>query len=165
MTLALEKPGKQALLPGASPVSGVVPPTHARFGEPGGNPINLDGRPRGSHSIRAKVRRKLRKGWENDKEAIDAGEEPLGDLARKYGDDLLDAVERLDTERIEAILKLIAEAEGKPKEIIEHQGGSTVTLALQTSSLPRMELCECCLAKLEERELIAAREALPPHAT
>ncbi len=131
-----------------------------QFGGPRGNPISRTGRPRG-FSVRAAWRRKLAKGWEKDTEA-ENDDEKLGTLARQLADDLATAIDAGDVQRVRAIVDAIAEAEGKPKETVEHQGGSSITLSLETTSLPRSELCACCLAKLVEHETLQAVQALPP---
>lgn len=131
------------------------------MGWPKGVSGNPSGRRKGSFSARAHLKRQLAKGYESDTEA-EEGEQPIGAGARKLADDLLAAVERRDQDAIDSLLKLVWEVEGKPKETVEHQGGSSITLSLETSSLPRSELCACCLAKLVEYEVVRAHQELPP---
>ena len=101
--------------------SGYAPPVEHRF-QPGqtGNP---GGRPKGSASIRAALRRSLAAGHESDPDGIGAR---AVSLAQKY----LDAVDTGDRDAIEALDALITQVEGKPTEYVHRTDNSTRTVVV-----------------------------------
>lgn len=62
---------------------GVVPPKDKRFGQPGGNPINIGGRPKGSPSISRAMARAL---------ARNPDEDGIGQAAGEIGDNIVSAI-------------------------------------------------------------------------
>lgn len=113
---------------------GVLPP-HPPFdgSKPG------PGRPKGSHSARAALQRKWRKGWETDSEAQE-GEEKLGIEARRVADEAHGAALAGNSEKVRALTSLIDQAEGKPQERVEHSGGATTRIVhvsdVETGDVP-----------------------------
>lgn len=102
-------------------MSDILPMSHpalqeARF-KPGesGNP---SGKPKGTYSVRAALRAQLAEGG------------LAGDMAR----DLLQAARMGDKDRVWCIATIIAEAEGKPKEHVEHSVATRYVVDLDDSS-------------------------------
>lgn len=89
-----------------------------------GNPA---GKPKGSHSVRTAWKRRLAAGFEEDTAAPE-GEERVGKLALALAEQMEKAVARGDTEAVRALCLVIAEAEGKPQERVEHSGGAVVRI-------------------------------------
>lgn len=105
---------------------GIVPPVETRW-RPGesGNPT---GKPKGSHSVRAALRRKLRKGYDSDTDSDDG--EQLGTWARKLADDVAQAIDEGDADKIRSIATIIDQAEGKPTETRVNKGTGKLVVVL-----------------------------------
>lgn len=98
--------------PEASPRGGIVPPVETRFGQPGVVRADPHKGPIGA-SPRAALRRRLAK---------DKDEDGIGKVSAEVADALLDAAKAGDKEKVWCLATLIAEAEGKPQEHVEHTG-------------------------------------------
>lgn len=87
---------------------------------PGDPPLNPSGRPKGTHSVRVALKRKLRRGWQEDEENEDG--EKIGAWARQLAEDLADAIDAGDADKVRSIATLMDQTDGKPQERIEHSG-------------------------------------------
>lgn len=115
------------------------PPVEARW-KPGesGNP---SGKPKGTHSVRVALKRKLRRGWQDDTEGDEDGEK-IGKWARQLAEDLADAIDAGDADKVRSIATLIDQTDGKPLEhrINETVGEQVVVLRLPVGDDPPEEL-------------------------
>lgn len=95
------------------------PPIDTRF-QPGesGNP---SGKPKGTHSVRVALKRKLRRGWQDDPDSEDDGEK-VGKWARQLAEDLAQAIDDGDADKVRSIATLMDQTDGKPQERVEHSG-------------------------------------------
>ena len=107
--MSAENPGLQRQL-------AALEPHQFKQGESG----NPSGKPKGSHSVRAALKRRLRKGYAEDTDSDDG--EQIGTWARQLADDIATAIEKGDADKVRAIATVIDQAEGKPQEKIEHSG-------------------------------------------
>lgn len=77
-----------------------------------------------------------------DTEAAEMGEEPIGIEARALADEITQAALAGDGEKVRSLCALIAEAEGKPQERVEHSGQTARTLVIRAATSEPVALPE-----------------------
>lgn len=107
----------------------LVPPW--KEGDPSPNP---SGRPKGSFSIRAALKRNLRRGYQDDSDSDDG--EQIGTLARKLAFDLAQAIDEGDADKVRSIATVIDQAEGRPQERVEHSGTTSIQASFVAPRAP-----------------------------
>lgn len=63
----------------------------------------------------------------------------MGAKSVEVAEQILDAAILGDTDKVKALATLIAEVEGKPKEFVEHSGGTTQVI-IECQSTPDAEM-------------------------